>query len=173
MQPSRYTAGHSSFTFLRLGNVPRAFISFKKTANRARGAKTPLEKEVATYSSVLALRISWTEEPGGLVHGVAKSQTPLSDWGSTHKGNYRLNLTPILRRHVTKLVASSTWGQGGPEDFPQPSHLPSDQTCFKPAALETERFSFLHLSFPAFPFTPQTAKQRSFLATSSHSSCHE
>ena len=75
MQPSRYTAGHSSFTFLRLGNVPRAFISFKKTANRARGAKTPLEKEVATYSSVLALRISWTEEPGGLVHGVTESET--------------------------------------------------------------------------------------------------
>ena len=26
----------------------------------------PLEKEVATHSSVLASRIPWTEEPGGL-----------------------------------------------------------------------------------------------------------
>ena len=26
----------------------------------------PLEKEVATHSSILAWRISWTEEPGGL-----------------------------------------------------------------------------------------------------------
>ena len=30
----------------------------------------PLEKEVATHSSILAWEISWTEEPGG--HGVAK-----------------------------------------------------------------------------------------------------
>ena len=26
----------------------------------------PLEKEMATHSSILAWRISWTEEPGGL-----------------------------------------------------------------------------------------------------------
>ena len=26
----------------------------------------PLEKEMATYSSVLAWKIPWTEEPGGL-----------------------------------------------------------------------------------------------------------
>ena len=35
-----------------------------------------LEKEKATHSSMLAWRIPWTEEPGGLtVHGVAESQT--------------------------------------------------------------------------------------------------
>ena len=28
--------------------------------------KDPLEKEMATYSSILARRIPWTEEPGGL-----------------------------------------------------------------------------------------------------------
>ena len=28
--------------------------------------KDPLEKGKATYSSILAWRISWTEEPGGL-----------------------------------------------------------------------------------------------------------
>ena len=38
----------------------------------------PLEKEMATYSSILAWRILWTEEPGRL-HGVAKSQTKLSN----------------------------------------------------------------------------------------------
>ena len=38
-----------------------------------------LEKEMATHSSILAWRISWTEEPGGLQSGVAKSQTRLSD----------------------------------------------------------------------------------------------
>ena len=30
------------------------------------GWEDPLEKEIATYSSVLAWRIPWTEEPGGL-----------------------------------------------------------------------------------------------------------
>jgi len=39
----------------------------------------PLEKGMATYSSVLAWRIPWTEEPVELVHGVAKSQTRLSN----------------------------------------------------------------------------------------------
>ena len=35
-----------------------------------------LEEGMATHSSILAWRIPWTEEPGGLqVHGVAKSQT--------------------------------------------------------------------------------------------------
>ena len=28
--------------------------------------KDPLEKEMATYSCMLALRIPWTEEPGGI-----------------------------------------------------------------------------------------------------------
>ena len=30
------------------------------------GQEDPLEKGLATHSSVLAWRISWTEEPGGL-----------------------------------------------------------------------------------------------------------
>ena len=29
------------------------------------GQEDPLEKGMATYSSILAWRISWTEEPGG------------------------------------------------------------------------------------------------------------
>ena len=30
------------------------------------GREDPLEKEMATFSSILAWRISWKEEPGGL-----------------------------------------------------------------------------------------------------------
>ena len=33
---------------------------------RSLGREDPLEKEMATHSSILAWRISWTEEPGGL-----------------------------------------------------------------------------------------------------------
>ena len=34
------------------------------------GWEDPLEKEIATHSSILAWKIPWTEKPGGL--GVAK-----------------------------------------------------------------------------------------------------
>jgi len=33
---------------------------------RSQGQEDPLEKEMATRSSVLAWEIPWTEEPGGL-----------------------------------------------------------------------------------------------------------
>ena len=42
------------------------------------GQEDSLEKEMATHSSTLAKKIPWTEEPG--VHGVAKSQTQLSNF---------------------------------------------------------------------------------------------
>ena len=37
-----------------------------ETSVRSLGQEEPLEKEMATHSSILAWRISWTEEPGGL-----------------------------------------------------------------------------------------------------------
>ncbi len=33
---------------------------------RSLGQEDPLEKEMATHSSILAWKIPWTEEPGGL-----------------------------------------------------------------------------------------------------------
>ena len=43
------------------------------------GREDPLEKEVATHSSILAWEIPWTEEPGGAtVHGIKKTWTRLS-----------------------------------------------------------------------------------------------
>ena len=51
----------------------------QETQVRSLGQEDPLGEEMATYSSVLAREIPWTEEPGGAtVHGVAKSQTRLS-----------------------------------------------------------------------------------------------
>ena len=42
------------------------------------GQEDPLEKDVATHSSVLAWKIPWTEEPGRLaVHSVAQNWTQL------------------------------------------------------------------------------------------------
>ena len=41
------------------------------------GQEDPLEKEMATHSSIFAWRIPWTEEPGGLWSIELQSQTPL------------------------------------------------------------------------------------------------
>ena len=39
------------------------------------GQEDPLEEGMATHSNILAWRIPWTEEPGGLVDGVPKIWT--------------------------------------------------------------------------------------------------
>ena len=40
--------------------------TMRETQVRSLGWEDPLEKEMATPSSILAWRIPWTEEPGGL-----------------------------------------------------------------------------------------------------------
>ena len=47
---------------------------------RSLGREDPLVKRMATQSSILACRIPWTEEPGGLhtTHGIAEGQARLS-----------------------------------------------------------------------------------------------
>ena len=45
---------------------------------RSLGWEDPLEEEMATHSSILAWRIPWTEEPGGLWSMELHSQTRLS-----------------------------------------------------------------------------------------------
>ena len=46
----------------RLKRLP----AMRETWVQSLGREDPLEKEMATQSSILAWRISWTEEPGGL-----------------------------------------------------------------------------------------------------------
>ena len=46
----------------RLKHLP----AMRETWARSLGWEDPLEKEMATHSSILAWRIPWTEEPGGL-----------------------------------------------------------------------------------------------------------
>ena len=49
----------------------------QETQVRFLGQEDPLEEKMAACSSILAWRIPWTEEPGGLptVHVVAESDT--------------------------------------------------------------------------------------------------
>ena len=46
----------------RLKRLP----AMQETWVRSLGWEDPLEKEMATHSSILAWRIPWAEEPGGL-----------------------------------------------------------------------------------------------------------
>ena len=59
------------------------------------GQEDPLEQEMATHSSILAWKISWTEEPGGL----------------QSMGSQESNTTERLRRHThahTKLGSATS-----------------------------------------------------------------
>ena len=46
----------------RVKNLP----AVQETHIRSLDQEDPLEREMATHSSILAWRIPWTEEPGGL-----------------------------------------------------------------------------------------------------------
>ena len=43
-----------------------SLLAIWETGLRLLGQEDPLEKEMAAHSSILALKIPWTEEPGGL-----------------------------------------------------------------------------------------------------------
>ena len=44
----------------------KRLTTIKETWVQSLGWEDPLEKEMATHSSILAWKTSWTEEPGGL-----------------------------------------------------------------------------------------------------------
>ena len=48
------------------GNLAKNLPAMQKTRVRSMGWEDPLEKEMVTYSSILAWRIPRAEEPGGL-----------------------------------------------------------------------------------------------------------
>ena len=49
--------------------------TMQETQVQSLGQEDPLEKGMATHSSILAWRILWMEEPGGLQSVVGKSET--------------------------------------------------------------------------------------------------
>ena len=52
----------------------------QETRVQSLGWEDPLEKEMATHSNILAWKIPWTEEPGGLQSTGLQSRTRLSDF---------------------------------------------------------------------------------------------
>ena len=48
------------------GSVVKNLPAMQETRVQSLGLEDPMEKEMATHSSIVALEIPWTEEPGGL-----------------------------------------------------------------------------------------------------------
>ena len=61
------------------GSVVKNLPIMQETQVQSLGQEDPLEKEMATHSSILAWKIPWTEEPGGLQSMGLHGWTQLSD----------------------------------------------------------------------------------------------
>ena len=65
------------------------------------GREDPLEKEMATYSSILAKKSPWTEEPGGLQSG-GRKEADRAEYTRTHlKDNYQEIFNSSLLKVLT------------------------------------------------------------------------
>ena len=49
-----------------VGQIVKHLPAMQESQVRSLGQEEPLEKEMATHSSILAWKIPWTEEPGRL-----------------------------------------------------------------------------------------------------------
>ena len=49
-----------------VAQMVKCLPTMRETWVQSLGREDPLEKEMATHSSILAWRIPWTEQPGGL-----------------------------------------------------------------------------------------------------------
>ena len=60
-----------------MAQIVKNLPMMQETQVRSLGQEYPLQKEMATHSSILAWKIPWTEEPGGLYSpwGRKKSNT--------------------------------------------------------------------------------------------------
>ena len=63
------------------------------------GQEDPLEKEMATHSSILARRITWMEEPGGLQS--TGSQRVRHNWATLLSLSYFIKLSSVTQLCLT------------------------------------------------------------------------
>ena len=62
------------------------------------GREDPLEKEMATHSSILAWRLPWTEEPGGL-QSMVSQESDTTERLNHHKRRGGSRQLPSLASH--------------------------------------------------------------------------
>ena len=84
------TTKEASLVAQRIKHLP----AMQETWVRPLVWEDPLEKEMATHSSIPAWRIPWTEEPGGLQS--AGSQRVGHDWATSHTHKELTNIVKLL-----------------------------------------------------------------------------
>ena len=62
-----------------MAQIVESLPAMQETQVQSLGQENPLEKGMSTHSNILAWRIPWTEEPGGLQYTELQSQRWLSD----------------------------------------------------------------------------------------------
>ena len=98
----------------------------QETWVRSLSREDPLEKEMATHSSILAWRIPWTEDPGGLQSMGYPQGRKESDM--TERLHFHF---PLLKGHLPS-----------EPDFSLSFPLPTHQTSFPPLVTWFLLFSF-------------------------------
>ena len=80
----------------------------RETRVQSLGQEDPLEKEMATHSSVLAWKIPWMEQPGRLtVHGIAESDT--TEQLHFFTNNHKIPMfSPLEFSHTLSYLSLST-----------------------------------------------------------------
>ena len=94
------TGIRASLVVQRLKCLP----AMRETWVRSLGPEDPLEKEMATHSSILAWRTPWTEEPGGLQS--TGSQRVGHDWATSH------TCTPLKTRMMGSVFSYKVLTKG-------------------------------------------------------------
>ena len=97
-----------------VAQIVKRLPAMRETQIQSLGREDPLEKEMATHSSILAWKISWMEEPGGL--GSQRVITESCYWRGVLRG---ASCTNSISIPLGALVASSShqhlWTLGAKE----------------------------------------------------------
>ena len=73
--------------------------AMQETQVRFLSWEDPLEKEIATHSSILAWRIPWTEEPGGL-QTMGSKELDMTEQLTLSENNLKLMDTTAARTRI-------------------------------------------------------------------------
>ena len=71
---SAYVSGEPAFGSSLIAQSGKSLPPMQETWVQSLGREDPLEKEMATHSSILAWRLPWTEEPGRSLWGCSSQR---------------------------------------------------------------------------------------------------
>ena len=96
---------HASYTFMGFPVAQRlkCLPAMQETWVRSLGQEDPLEKEMATHSTILAWRTPWMEEPGGL------QSTGSQRVGHNLKANMALLLSLVFMNNCMWIITDGYW----------------------------------------------------------------